>query len=91
MPKRTSRAYLGVESYFFQMAQDAGKSWEARNPRGTFNVFDKIPMKEQDKILREALVESLKENSSQEKEFIQLTTSWHQGKSRRIGENSRKR
>lgn len=74
------RNHLGVESYFYQMAKDSGKlTGGLETLEEHYNVFDKLSLKDQDIILREALTKSLKGNKSEENLFINMITSWHQG------------
>ncbi len=79
--KKDFRAHLGVESFFSQMAKDAGKETGGLETlKEHFNVFDNLSLKDQDMILQKGLLKSMEDQKTEEEEFIQLTTSWHQGK-----------
>ena len=74
------RTHLGVESFFYQMANDSGKlTGGLETLREHYNVLDKLSLKDQDRILRKALTKSLKDPKSEEHHFNNMITSWHQG------------
>ncbi len=72
------RSDLGVESYFFRMAKDAGKpTGGLETVKDQLNVFDKLTFKDQDRLLQDVL--SKKDPEEQKQEFLRLVKDWHQG------------
>ncbi len=72
------RPDLGIEYYFFRLAKDAGKpTGGLETIEDQLDIDDKLPLKMQDKILRETLTVSNSEES--EKKFLHLVKNWHQG------------
>lgn len=70
------RPDLGIERYFYQMAKDAGKETGGLETlEDQLNVFDTLSFKEQEALL----LEVLQNGQTQEKQFVQMVKSWHQG------------
>ncbi len=70
------RPDLGIERYFYQKAKDAGKATGGLETlQDQLNVFDKLSFKEQEALL----LEVLQGGKTQEKRFVQMVKSWHQG------------
>lgn len=69
---------LGIESYFYQMAKDAGKpTGGLETIQDQLNVFDTLPMKVQEALLKESL--AFTGSKKREKAFLHMVQSWHQG------------
>lgn len=72
------RPDLGIENYFYRMAKDAGKpTGGLETLQDQLNVFDTLPMKVQEALLKEAL--ALTDSKKREKAFLHMVKSWHQG------------
>ena len=72
------RPDLGIENYFYRMAKDAGKpTGGLETLQDQLNVFDTLPMKVQDALLKESL--ALTDSKKREKAFLHMVKSWHQG------------
>ena len=70
------RPDLGIERYFYQKAKDAGKATGGLETlQDQLNVFDKLSFQEQEALL----LEVLQGGKTQEKRFVQMVKSWHQG------------
>jgi len=72
------RPDLGIEFYFFRLAKDAGKpTGGLETIEDQLDIDDKLPLKMQEKILRETLTVS--DSKEAEKKFSHLVKNWHQG------------
>ncbi len=70
------RPDLGIEMYFYQKAKDAGKPIGGlETPKDQWEAFDNLSLGEQEAMI----LEVLRDQSKQEKEFRQLVKSWHKG------------
>ncbi len=72
------RSDLGIESYFYTRAKDAGKpTGGLETMKDQLDVFDKLSFKEQELLLLEVL--TIKNDKKHQKEFLKLVKDWHQG------------
>jgi len=72
------RPDLGIEYYFYRLAKDAGKpTGGLETIEDQLDIDDKLPLRMQDKILRETLTVS--DSKETEKKFLHLVKNWHQG------------
>ena len=70
------RPDLGIERYFYQKAKDAGKATGGLETlQDQLNIFNKLSLKDQEALL----LEVLQDGKAQEKRFVQMVKSWHQG------------
>jgi len=70
------RPDLGIERYFYQKAKDAGKpTGGLETLQDQLNIFNKLSLKDQEALL----LEVLQDGKAQEKRFVQMVKSWHQG------------
>jgi len=72
------RPDLGIENYFFQRAKDAGKPTAGlETVQDQLDVFDSLPMKVQEAMLKETL--AITDSKKREQAFLHMVKSWHQG------------
>ncbi|MDH5776023.1 MAG: TraB/GumN family protein [Nitrospirota bacterium] len=72
------RPDLGIENYFYQRAKDAKKpTGGLETAQDQLTVFDSLPMKVQDAMLKETL--TMTDSKKREQAFLHMVKSWHQG------------
>ena len=72
------RPDLGIEHYFYRKAKDAGKpTGGLETVQDQIEVFDTLPMKVQEAMLKESLV--ITDSKKREQAFLHMVKSWHQG------------
>jgi len=72
------RPDLGIENYFYQRAKDAGKpTGGLETVQDQIAVFDSLPMKVQEAMLKETLAST--DSKKREQAFLHMVKSWHQG------------
>ncbi len=72
------RSDLGIENYFYQKAKDAGKATGGLETiQDQLNVFDTLPLKVQEAMLKESL--AITNSKQREQAFLHMVKSWHQG------------
>lgn len=72
------RPDLGIEHYFYRKAKDAGKpTGGLETVQDQIRVFDTLPMKTQDAMLKETLM--MTDSKKREQAFLHMVKSWHQG------------
>jgi uncharacterized protein YbaP (TraB family) len=72
------RPDLGIEHYFYRKAKDAGKpTGGLETVHDQIKVFDTLPMKIQDAMLKETLM--MTDSKKREQAFLHMVKSWHQG------------
>jgi uncharacterized protein YbaP (TraB family) len=72
------RPDLGIENYFYQRAKDAGKpTGGLETVHDQIAVFDSLPMKVQEAMLKETL--TMTDSKKREQAFLHMVKSWHQG------------
>jgi len=72
------RPDLGIENYFYQRAKDAGKpTGGLETVQDQIAVFDTLPMKVQEAMLKETL--AITDSKKREQAFLHMVKSWHQG------------
>ena len=72
------RPDLGIESYFYRKAKDAGKpTGGLETVEDQIKVFDTLPMKIQEAMLKESL--AITDSKKRERAFLHMVKSWHQG------------
>ena len=72
------RPDLGIENYFYRKAKDAGKPTAGlETAQDQINVFDTLPMKIQEAMLKETL--TMTDSKKREQAFLHMVKSWHQG------------
>ena len=70
------RPDLGIERFFYQKAKDAGKATGGLETlQDQLNIFNNLSFQEHEALLLEAL----QGGKTQEKRFVQMVKSWHQG------------
>ncbi len=73
------RPDLGIEHYFYRKAKDAGKpTGGLETVQDQIQVFDTLPMKVQEAMLRETLI--MTDSKKREQAFLHMVKSWHQGR-----------
>jgi len=72
------RPDLGIENYFYRKAKDAGKpTGGLETVQDQIAVFDTLPMKVQEAMLKETL--TISDSKKREQAFLHMVKSWHQG------------
>ena len=72
------RPDLGIENYFYQKAKDAGKpTGGLETVQDQIEVFDTLPMKVQEAMLKESL--AITSSKKRKQAFLHMVKSWHQG------------
>ncbi len=72
------RPDLGIENYFYRKAKDTGKpTGGLETVADQIQVFDTLPMKVQEAMLRETL--AMTDSKKREQAFLHMVKSWHQG------------
>jgi uncharacterized protein YbaP (TraB family) len=72
------RPDLGIEHYFYRKAKDAGKpTGGLETVQDQIQVFDTLPMKVQEAMLKESL--AITDSKKREQAFLHMVKSWHQG------------
>ena len=72
------RPDLGIEHYFYRKAKDAGKpTGGLETVQDQIEVFDTLPMKVQEAMLKESL--AITDSKKREQAFLHMVKSWHQG------------
>lgn len=73
------RPDLGIEHYFYRKAKDAGKpTGGLETVHDQIRVFDTLPMKTQDAMLKETLM--MTDSKKREQAFLHMVKYWHQGR-----------
>jgi len=72
------RPDLGIEHYFYQKAKNAGKPTSGlETVQDQIEVFDTLPMKVQEAMLKESL--AISGSKKRQQAFLHMVKSWHQG------------
>ncbi len=72
------RPDLGIENYFYRRAKDAWKpTGGLETVQDQIEVFDRLPMKVQEAMLKETL--TMTDSKKREQAFLHMVKSWHQG------------
>lgn len=72
------RPDLGIENYFYRKAKDAGKpTGGLETVQDQIEVFDTLPMKVQEAMLKESL--AITDSKKREQAFLHMVKSWHHG------------
>jgi uncharacterized protein YbaP (TraB family) len=72
------RPDLGIENYFYRKAKDAGKpTGGLETVQDQIEVFDTLPMKVQEDMLKESL--AITDSKKRKQAFLHMVKSWHQG------------